>query len=99
MPFPSWSTDKGAFHPGLLSAFISLIGIYPPGTYVELSDGRVGMVSGVGGIIDRPKVKITQLVDGTRLQEDDRYDIDLGTMDRNSLNVSQLLLNYLETGQ
>ena len=97
--FSVMATDKGAFHPGLLSAFISLIGIYPPGTYVELSDGRVGMVSGVEGDIDRPKVKITQLVDGTRLQEDDRYDIDLGIMDRNSLNVSQLLLNYLETGQ
>ena len=97
--FSVMAADKGAFHPGLLSAFIGLIGIYPPGTYVELSDGRVGMVSGVGGSIDRPKVKITQLVDGTRLQDDDRYDIDLGSMDQTSLNISQLLLNYLEAGQ
>ncbi len=88
--------DKGAFHPGLLSSFISLIGIYPPGTYVKLSDGRVGMVSGVGNIIDRPKVKITHLQDGSRLEEADCYEVDLGIIDRNSLQVSRLLLNYLE---
>ena len=89
-------TDKGAFHPGLLSAFISFIGIYPPGTYVQLSDGRVGMVAEAGLIIDRPRLKITKESDGTRLKNGEQYDIDLGAMDRNSLRVSQLLLNYLD---
>ena len=91
-------TDKGAFHPGLLSAFISIIGIYPPGTYVKLSDGRVGMVVGAGSLIDRPKVKITQLYDGTLMEEEGRYEVDLGTIDRHSLKVSRLLLNYLDAG-
>lgn len=90
-------TDKGAFHPGLLSAFISFIGIYPPGTYVQLSDGRVGMVTEAGLIIDRPRLKITRESDGTRLSNGKQYTIDLGAMDRNSLRVSQLLLNYLDT--
>ncbi|MBU1568319.1 MAG: HD domain-containing protein [Proteobacteria bacterium] len=93
--------DKGAFHPSLLSVFISFIGIYPPGTYVELSDGRIGMVTGVGKIIDRPQVKITRLYDGTRLVKEDQYDIDLGAMDRTSLSlkVKRLLLNYLDAEQ
>ena len=93
--------DKGAFHPGLLSAFVSIIGIYPPGTYVELSDGRTGMVTVPGKIIDRPQVRITRLYDGNRLKKEDQYDIDLGAMDRTSLslNVKRLLLNYLDTEQ
>ncbi len=93
--------DKGAFHPNLLSAFISLIGIYPPGTYVELSDGRIGMVTGAGKIIDRPQLRITCLRDGTHLKKEDQYDVDLGTTNRTSLSlkVKRLLLNYLATEQ
>jgi len=38
----SWrSTD---FHPGLIEQFIQCMGIYPVGSLVELSDGRVGVV-------------------------------------------------------
>lgn len=38
----SWrSTD---FHPGLIEQFIQCMGIYPVGSIVELSDGRVGVV-------------------------------------------------------
>ncbi|RPH41869.1 MAG: HD domain-containing protein [Desulfobulbaceae bacterium] len=95
--FSVMTTDKGAFHPGLLSAFIAFIGIYPPGTYVELTDGRIGMVTGAGIIIDRPQLKIIQHRDGTRLKKEDQYDVDLGTMERGSLGVSQLLLNYLDS--
>ncbi len=93
--------DKGAFHPILLSAFISTIGIYPPGTYIELSDGRVGMVTAPGKIIDRPQLRITRLDNGSRLKKEDQYDIDLGAMDRTSLSikVKRLLLNYLESEQ
>lgn len=95
--FSVMTTDKGAFHPGLLSAFIAFIGIYPPGTYVELTDGRIGMVIEAGIIIDRPRLKIIQHRDGTRLKKEDQYDVDLGAMDRGSLGVSQLLLNYLDS--
>jgi len=38
----SWrSTD---FHPGLIEQFIQCMGIYPVGSLVELTDGRVGVV-------------------------------------------------------
>jgi HD-GYP domain-containing protein (c-di-GMP phosphodiesterase class II) len=88
--------DAGAFHRGLLSAFISFIGMYPPGTYVELSDGRIGMVTNAGKIIDRPRVKIILLPDGTRLKKEKQYEFDLETSDRASLTVKRLLLDYQE---
>jgi HD-GYP domain-containing protein (c-di-GMP phosphodiesterase class II) len=93
--------DKGAFHMSLLSVFISIIGIYPPGTYVELSDGRIGMVTVPGQNIDRPRLRITRLYDGTHLKKEDQYDVDLGALDRTSLSlkVKRLLLNYLDTEQ
>jgi HD-GYP domain-containing protein (c-di-GMP phosphodiesterase class II) len=99
--FSIMTDDKGAFHLGLLSAFINLIGIYPPGTYVELSDGRTGMVTSTGKIIDRPRLRITRLTDGSLLKKEDQYDVDLGAKDRTSmsLNVNRLLLNYLISQQ
>lgn len=88
--------DPGAFNRSLLSAFISLIGIYPPGTNVELTDGRIGMVTGAGKLIDRPQLRITVLHDGTRLKNEDRYDVDLGAMDHTGIMVKRLLLNFLD---
>lgn len=35
---------KGKFHHDTLAAFIKLMGIYPPGTMVQLSDSRLGIV-------------------------------------------------------
>ena len=35
---------KGKFHQDTLAAFIKLMGIYPPGTMVQLSDNRLGIV-------------------------------------------------------
>jgi hypothetical protein len=35
-----------AGHPGLISAFTSLLGDYPPGTLVRLADGAAGVVRG-----------------------------------------------------
>jgi HD-GYP domain-containing protein (c-di-GMP phosphodiesterase class II) len=32
------------FHPDLLDAFFKTVGVYPPGTLVELDDGHIGMV-------------------------------------------------------
>jgi len=88
--------DAGAFNRSLLSAFISLIGIYPPGTNVELTDGRIGMVTGAGKLIDRPQLRITAMHDGTRLKNEDRYDVDLGAMDHTGIMVKRLLLNFLD---
>ncbi len=92
-------TDTGAFHRGLLSAFIYCIGIYPPGTYVELVDGRIGMVTNAGKTIDRPHLRIILLQDGSRLKKDEQYHVDLGAANNANLKVRRLLLNYLESEQ
>lgn len=87
--------DKGGFHPGLMAAFISMVGLYPPGTYVSLSDRRVGMVTEVGVHIDRPKVTITASKIGEPLDENDRYPVDLGETQQQALSVDRLLLNFI----
>ncbi|WP_167496624.1 HD-GYP domain-containing protein [Desulfopila sp. IMCC35006] len=87
--------DRGGFHPGLLAAFISMVGMYPPGTYVRLSDRRVGMVTEVGEHIDRPKVLITASKIGEPLDENDRYMVDLTELQSQSLSVDRLLLNFI----
>lgn len=38
---------RGKFDPGLLKIFIHCLGVYPPGTIVQLSNGAIGMVSTV----------------------------------------------------
>lgn len=39
-----WTREKAAFNEALLQHFIRSMGIYPPGTLVQLSDGRTGVV-------------------------------------------------------
>ena len=88
--------DTGGFHPGLMAAFISMVGLYPPGTYVRLSDRRVGMVTEVGAHIDRPKVLVTVSKIGEPLDEIDRYILDLSETEHRSLSVNRLLLNFIQ---
>ena len=86
--------DKGAFHPGLLAAFISIVGLYPPGTYVRLSDRRVGMVTEMTECIDRPKVKIVSSELAEPLSEDEQYLLDLSDRKCQDTSVDLLLLDY-----
>jgi HD-GYP domain-containing protein (c-di-GMP phosphodiesterase class II) len=88
--------DKGAFHPGLMAAFISMVGLYPPGTYVKLSDKRVGMVTEVSEYIDRPKVIVISSKIGESLGEDDQYLLNLSDKQQQAVSVDQLLLDYQE---
>ena len=39
-----WTKEKNAYDPVLLQLFIRAMGVYPPGSIVQLSDGRVGAV-------------------------------------------------------
>ena len=39
-----WVREKSAFDPVLLQLFVRAMGVYPPGSIVQLSDGRVGAV-------------------------------------------------------
>lgn len=87
--------DKGAFNTKTLGFFIKSVGIYPPGTYVELSNGCIAMVSGVGDRIDRPRVRIVKLENGITLEKDRQPEMDLTKVAPDRLYVSGLLLNYL----
>lgn len=87
--------DKGSFHPGLMAAFISMVGLYPPGTYVRLSDRRVGMVTEVTEYIDRPRLIILSSKIGEPLTENDQYILDLSDRRQQEISVSKLLLDYV----
>lgn len=39
-----WVREKRCFDPVLLQLFVRAVGVYPPGTIVQLTDGRVGAV-------------------------------------------------------
>ena len=39
-----WTKEKNAYDPLLLQLFVRAMGVYPPGSIVHLSDGRVGAV-------------------------------------------------------
>lgn len=85
--------DKGAFHPALLAAFISSVGLYPPGNTVTLSDDRKGRVLSVGKTIDRPKVEITHSKDGKALDHADFYTIDLQSPPTKDISITELILD------
>lgn len=88
--------DKNGFHPGLLASFIRMVGLFPPGTFVRLSDRRVGLVSETGDSIDRPVLLIKKSQTGTPLTENDQYELNLSDPRQNSVRVDKLLLDYLE---
>ncbi|PHR28148.1 MAG: hypothetical protein COA36_07715 [Desulfotalea sp.] len=88
--------DKGAFHPGLIAAFISMVTVYPPGTYVRLTDKRVGMVVEVTEVIDRPNLLVTAGEGGYPLDADSQYYINLNEVENKDVAVEKLLLDYLD---
>ena len=56
-----YKIENAHFDPELLTPFIKALGIYPPGTLVELSNGAIGLVTGVNrdhGV--RPLVTVWQ---------------------------------------
>jgi HD-GYP domain-containing protein (c-di-GMP phosphodiesterase class II) len=49
------------FDPVLVKLFVDILGLYPPGTLLELTNGEVGVVCeppAVGRPLDRPKIRI-----------------------------------------
>lgn len=50
-------SDKGAFDPAVLAAFIRSMGYFPPGRFVQLTDGRFARVSASSAVLDRPTVR------------------------------------------
>lgn len=55
-----WVKEKKAFDPVLLQLFVRAMGVYPPGSIVQLTDGRVGavVVSAATEQLLSPKVMI-----------------------------------------
>jgi hypothetical protein len=50
--------EPGRFDGGLLGTFVNMLGVYPPGTYVQLSNGSMGMVVTPGQQSLQPRVLV-----------------------------------------
>ncbi|MCI5207829.1 MAG: HD domain-containing protein [Candidatus Electrothrix sp. ATG2] len=83
--------DKGAFDPELLSAFISALGIYPPGTQVRLNNGCLATVVASGKEIDKPKVRITYDATGGGVEIKDGPILDLAEDTEEKVEVVELV--------
>ena len=84
--------DIAAFQPSLLASFINVVGIYPPGNTVVLSDGSRGTVASVGPLIDRPTIEITHDSLGREVSPGDSLQIDLSAEHYRHLSVVELRL-------
>jgi putative nucleotidyltransferase with HDIG domain len=83
--------DEGAFDPALLTAFVSAMGLYPPGNHVRLSDGSQGTVVAAGSDFEKPQVRLTRDAAGSPLDENDQRIIDLADSVED-LAVTELML-------
>ena len=64
------------FHPELLDAFFSAVGVYSPGTLVELDDGHVGVVVNERPEeIRRPEVEIWYIKGGGKVRQPSIVDL------------------------
>ena len=80
--------DTGCFDPWALRAFIAVMGAYPPGTMVRMTDGRTGVVLSVGAEIDRPLVRLTHDAMGLPIDGEDGVTIDLGAHSSRGLAIA-----------
>ena len=55
-----WSREQKGFDSGLLQLFVRAMGVYPPGSIIQLSDGQIGTVVGSAPVSKplAPKVMI-----------------------------------------
>lgn len=94
-----FAQGKSKFETAILGGFIKMMGVYPPGSVVQLTDDRYAMVVGVNAA--RP-LKPRVLVHDVRISRDDALVLDLETEPRlgirRSLKPQQLpqeSLNFL----
>lgn len=88
--------DKGAFEPAMLNAFITSLGIYPPGNSVKLTDGSQGVVVAAGALIDKPSVRITRDRTGAPVDAKKQRIIDLEKDHGGRLAVDKLISEEFE---
>lgn len=83
--------DRGAFDPGALTAFVSAMGLYPPGRRVRLSSGEEGIVVAAGSDMERPKVRITHGDCGADRYSEEGRVLDLDSEEGHGITVTGLL--------
>jgi len=90
---------RGKFDPKLLSAFIRCLGVYPPGTIVQLSNGFIGMVSTVNTAHPMKPIVVVYDADVPKeeamlLDMDTQTDLNIGKAIRPG-QVPREIYNYL----
>ena len=73
-----WAGRGGSYDPILLALLAQTLGLYPPGTLLELRDGRWAVTVGGGRDRERfasPVVRIVRLADGTPSLADQSLDL------------------------
>jgi putative nucleotidyltransferase with HDIG domain len=87
--------DAGAFDPALLTAFISALGVYPPGSQVRMNNGCLATVVATGKRLDKPKIRITHDEKGLILAQESGLIVDLAEeaekKAKDRLEVAELL--------
>lgn len=85
-----WAARGGEYDPVVLQAFVNLVGPYPPGTLLELADGRwAAVVSPVRSpeTFDRPLVRIVREADGRAPEAELTVDLAQGPRVRRALSL------------
>lgn len=77
---------RSKFDPKLLQVFIRCLGVYPPGTIVQLSNGAIGMVATVN---TAKPMKPTIVIYDPDIPKDEAILIDLGQ--ENDLNITKAI--------
>ncbi|MCC7014375.1 MAG: HD domain-containing protein [Planctomycetes bacterium] len=70
--------DARAFHPLALRSLVRCMGIYPPGTHLELSSGERALVLSAGSDLARPRLLVTHDALGREVPEGDIAPFELG---------------------
>lgn len=93
-----FAQGKNKFDPTIMSAFIKMMGVYPPGSIVQLTDDRYALVTAVNS--SRP-LKPRVMVHDPRVSREDALLLDLelepGIGIRRSLKPQQLPRDALDT--
>ncbi|MDP2913175.1 MAG: HD-GYP domain-containing protein [Candidatus Omnitrophota bacterium] len=82
------------FHPDLLDIFFKRIGIYPPGTLVELDDNAVGLVV-KANIVDTKRPQVEMLYNSKGEEEKETYIINLLEKDETTKEYKRAIVKSI----